>query len=317
MGDRLILALALLMVLLGDEKPPRDKFVYLPAVYNQKSIPGAQDETKGAYASEFAPGYIAHLNIRWDQAEPDPGKYVWDKTLDKGVIQFQERGALVVIGTRASPEWARLHPGNTCSQPMPSKYADYGRFVLALIERYQPFGVELWNEPDIKRGDLPADWWIMGCWDSGRDYADMLAVVYPMVKAKYPEVKVIAGALMLDNRTFTQLWLKGAARDFDWLSFHAYEYLSNQVDYSFPLEKIEYLQSLNHARPLYMSETAILEYKGVCNPTLAREKVNYIDVLEKYATVWGLSAWSWYTVGGNNWQCSDLAPGIPLEAWKP
>lgn len=316
MGVSQLVVMVALFFLLGDE-PERNERVYLPAAYNQQATRGAQDETKGAYAYEFNPGYIAHLNIRWDNAEPEPGDYSWDGQLDKGVKALKSRGALIVLGTRASPEWVRLNPGYTCSQPKPSNYDEYGRFILALIERYQPYGIELWNEPDIKPADLPADWWIMGCWDSGRDYADMLRVVYPMVKAQYPDVKVIAGALMLDKRKeFTELWLKGSARDFDWLSFHAYEYLSDKVDYGFPIEKIEYLQSMDVGKPLYMSETAILEYKSQCNPTLAREKVNYINVLKRYAAVWGLSAWSWYTIGGNNWMCSDLAPGLPLEAWQ-
>lgn len=311
----LIVLFLSLAVLLGDE-PERNERTYLPAVYNQQAIQGAQDETKGAYADYYNPDYIAHLPVRWDTTEPEPGVYTWDKQLDKGISEYHKGGALVVLGTRASPKWARLHPGNTCSQPMPSKYSDYGRFILALIERYQPYGVELWNEPDIKPADLPADWSIMGCWDSGRDYADMLRVVYPMVKAKYPDVTVIAGALMLDkHKEFTELWLAGKARDFDWLSFHAYEYLSNSVDYGFPIAKIEYLQSLD-AGQLYMSETAILAYDSTCNPTLAQTKAEYVNVLQKYAAVWGLSAWSWYTIGGNNWMCSDLAPGLPLEAWQ-
>jgi hypothetical protein len=312
------LLFAVLVFLTYTKEPERDQRIYLSAVLNQKAISGAQDETKGLYYQEYKPGYIAHLNTRWDTSEPEPGTYLWDKQLDKGVENLKQQKALVIIGTRASPKWARLHPTQTCSQPMPSKYADYGKFILAIINRYKPYGIELWNEPDIKPAYLPKDWWIMGCWDSGRDYADMLRVVYPMVKEKYPNVTVIAGALMLNgHKVFTELWLRGKAYDFDWLSFHAYTYLSDNVDYGFPIEKIEYLQNFDTGKALYMSETAILSWDSICNPTLEAEKVNYINVLKRYAADWGIAAWSWYTVGSNGWKCSDLAPGIPLEAWKP
>jgi hypothetical protein len=122
------------------------------------------------------------------------------------------------------------------------------------VARYHqpPYNVkywEIWNEPDVaySAGSPTTSF---GCWGNayddyfgGGDYAEVLKVVYPYMKAADPEAQVMIGGLLLDcdnrpesnyceavgNSTKPPKYLEGilmngAGNYFDGIAFHAYDY---------------------------------------------------------------------------------------------
>lgn len=272
---------------------------------------GSQDESR-VYADYYPNGSTVHLHIRWDKAEGERGKYVVDSALKKEVDRHKAKGDWIIIGTRTSPKWARVYPEKMCSQPKAGFYDEYGGFLQWVIETYKPDAVEVWNEPDAKPADVLNEYWQFGCWDSGGRYAEMLKVVYPMIRGR---VVVIAGALAyLDGGKWANEFLAGDVENFDWLSFHAYPYWGmGQEDLAW--EKLEKLWARTQ-KPMFLSETSLLDSTLKCGSVFQGEKAKYVRHVGENAYGWGLVGWTWYSIGGNNWKCSDLHPGEAYEVWK-
>jgi hypothetical protein len=88
-------------------------------------------------------------------------------------------------------------------------FIGFAQFVAEAVERYSqpPYDVrywEIWNEPDVGLGVIPAQSGF-GCWGDPDDpyfgggyYAEMLKVVYPVIKQVNPEIIVLIGGLLLD-----------------------------------------------------------------------------------------------------------------------
>lgn len=297
-------------------EPVRKYRIHLAMTIIQRPLVGAQDETHGAYLSVFPEDSVAHYSIRWDKGEPEPGQYVWESGLGEVISRAYREKVKVIIGTRASPEWARLKPDWTCSQPKTTAYDDYARWVNAIIDKYHPWGIEIWNEPDVGYNDVSQDWWIMGCFLSGSDYAQFVNTVIPIVKAHSPETKILIGALMLDGddqgrfaRSLTY------AKGYDYLSYHAYVYAGTGRD-DVILEKADLLRSMIvPTPPLFVTETSMLDYGDKCSPAFEQLKDEYAAHARAGLGPWGLSGALWYTIGGNGWKCSDLLPGIGYDYW--
>src|SRR5207245_5178066 len=133
------------------------------------------------------------------------------------------------------PSWACVRDNGPLNDNMGP---DVAEFMGALVARYSqaPYNVhywELWNEPDAAGG--PNNQWGWGMHPD--KYAQMLAAVYPAMKAADPNVVVMSGGLAFDN-WFTQggpfnpdflpdLLTDGGAQHIDALAFHYYKNNAN------------------------------------------------------------------------------------------
>jgi len=313
---RLLVTILFILTLRITAPPPRPTYFFLPVVVVQDNVPpirGAQDETKTLYNLIPSDSFY-HINIRWDQVEKDKGTYKWDSATDQAVQGAKDNGLKVIIGTRASPKWARKYPDKVCSQPKGGNYDEYAGFVYEIVKRYHPWGVEVWNEPDAKPDVVPDDLWHFGCFDSGKAYAEVTAYVYPFAKRADPGVKVIGGALAMADDKWLDQWLTApySAWHQDIISYHAYSYWkgNNEDIAKAHANKIRKYGDFE----LIVTETSLLDSTGKCSSEFEDAKAVHAQYVNKNIDNWKLYGAIWYTVGGNNWRCSDLT-GQSFDEW--
>jgi hypothetical protein len=181
------------------------------------------------------------IPVMWNSAEPErldpPKEYNWT-AIDRALSAARtDNGNLQIIGTIThAPEWAA--PG--IKAPIYDEMLpDFVQFVQAVVERYNGDGIndalgspvvtywEFYNEPDA--GERPGD---LRWGESGDKYAEMLAAVYPAVKAANPQVKVVFGGIAYDwfqdqGGPFVREFLDdvlaaGGGQYFDIMNFHSY-----------------------------------------------------------------------------------------------
>ena len=162
---------------------------------------------------------IAKLSIRWDR--PHPGPFIWGRIeLEEGKYSWREADTYVQaiqnlnFATLATiwpfAEWDQTNWGPAGTSPLifenelgkgrrkPYNMDGYGRFVSALVERYDGDGkddmpglkypVKYWeasNEPSMQGGELT---FFEG---SSENYLEILKATYQAVKEADPEAKVL------------------------------------------------------------------------------------------------------------------------------
>ena len=168
----------------------------------------------------------------WAYYEPRPGHFEWGHP-DLVIEHANRQGLTVIARLGFVPEWAR--PAESTPLLLPEEnYEDFGRYAAAFVERYADTVdyVIIWNEPNLSLewGYRPVD---------PESYAEMLRVVYPMIKEANPNVQVLGGALAptlappgsewgMDDLVYLQrMYDAGAADYFDILSVHAYGWYSD------------------------------------------------------------------------------------------
>ena len=126
----------------------------------------------------------------WAYAQPRSA-YGFDWSgFDLVIDQAHARGLHVIARLDIVPQWARP-PSSSDRLLQPHRYTAYRDYVVAFVTRYQHRGVShiiIWNEPNLR-----FEWG--GRTPDPHAYAQLLATVYPAVKAAAPSVTVIAGAL--------------------------------------------------------------------------------------------------------------------------
>ncbi len=229
--------------------------LYLPAVnrragsscsYNAApSIFGVQ--MYGATGSS-SPYYSARVDsgadwvrvpIAWSDVEPTnraPAQFRW-ATADQAVNAATEDCKALIVTLRTAPDWAATFPESRIDK---TSLAEFAEFVAAVVERYDGDGIsdapgspvvtywEIYNEPDSSVNIIDYEGW----GEYGAQYAQMLAAVYPAVKAANPDASVLLGGLAYDNfydkggnfiRSFLDDVLKaGGGAYFDVMNIHAY-----------------------------------------------------------------------------------------------
>jgi hypothetical protein len=298
--------------------------------------------------------------VSWAEVEPVEGQRNWDALagLDAQLQSAASLGLRVVLTVDDTPEWAHASDV-TCGPVLPEKLPALAAFLHDLVQRYSvdPYLVhtwELWSEPDIA-GEA-------GCWGDSTDpyfgggnYAAMLAVVYPQIKAADPEAQVLVGGLRLEcdpidppggkdcsSSNFLEGILHaGGGAFFDGVSFHAsdgfavydlpwgtvYQY-SNYNWHSYwstsgpvVIAKTNFIRDLLAefsvtGKALYNTQSAILCTSCEDVPAFEIAKASY--VAQVYATAMSLNLESnqWESLFG--WQNSGLMSRnlTPLLAYK-
>jgi hypothetical protein len=259
--------------------------------------------------------------ISWDKIEPTRTltttlpTYLWDTVDDDAFVQATGRDMQVIATVKYTPVWARQVANSVCGPIAPDKFDEFAQFLDSLVKRYSvpPYNIKYWelgNEPDVAVSTTLTNY---GCWgDSadlqyfgGDDYAEMLKVAYPAIKAADPEAQVLIGGLLLDcdptvnssctsGKFFDGILANGGAPYFDIVSFHAYPFFhiplnpiyTNRVhDLDHPnwihrpgrgiiFGKADFLRERMAAysidKPLLLTETALVcpaEWANGCSPS--------------------------------------------------
>lgn len=274
--------------------------LYLPVVvnnYRKKPIAGVElFGSNWEKLGQYYDGDILKVSIQWDDVEHIRGVYYWD-------IPDSKIGSVdkLMLGFRGAPQWA--NGGQLmCKLPLPIYYQDYINFVIAGIERYQPDYVEIWNEPDALHND-PYLSYYYGCIGKeryhGEQYGYFFNVVYAQVKAQYPDVIILGGALMNVNWPFVDGFLDVVGDGIDGISFHIYTRCN--ADYiSYADLQIETIDQKTD-KPIYLSETSLIYNE----PSEKCENLQADYFRQKHDDV-RIETFVWFTLGKSGWMNSDL-----------
>jgi len=141
--------------------------------------------------------------IEWDEIEPnaptgDVPQYNWS-WYDARLSQIGATGLGTIVAIGEIPSWAGEFP---CSPIHPDRLDEFIRFLTDIVNRYKspPYNVKIWeviNEPDSTWNFTSSGG--IGCWGyHGDDYANMLSLAYPAIKAADPEAVVVQGGIAYD-----------------------------------------------------------------------------------------------------------------------
>jgi hypothetical protein len=201
---------------------------------------GASDRNSKYYAAleESGASWI-RTPVGWELVEPNnvsPEQYNWNQA--DQIIKAALEGCFNLVVTLAtSPAWASTSAEGPIDKVELSEFTQY---VGALVERYDGdyfndapgspvvYYWEFYNEPD-KASTVPL---FDGWGNHGAKYQQMLAAVYPVVKAANPDAQVVFGGIAYDNfqedgGPFVLAFLDdvlqaGAGAYFDIMNFHFY-----------------------------------------------------------------------------------------------
>jgi hypothetical protein len=284
--------------------------VYLPLVARDVLDPCIGAQIEGAVASVqqwVVPGRGYQLSISWKDFPARSDVY------DDNARRLQ--GCPLMLTVKCVPPACRLWPEWVSSPPAISAYPALVDFCKLLIDRYHPARLELFNEPNVYSREAEDYQELFGAWIgpgeaphiAGARYGAMLQTVYWPVKAYDPTVMIVAGALMRNEHALSFLdGMRGAPADC--VSCHFYMRLE-----SADFRKLgDYLAELrvHTSLPLAISETSILDEEDT--PALEQRQYDWLLYLSEVRAQLGLRFVNWYTLAGNDWLCSDLAPG---KAW--
>lgn len=176
--------------------------------------------------------------ITWGSAEPTdatPIVYRWSY-IDNVLSPASHSSYNMIVTINGSPSWAATHPRGPIDKAPLSRFA---AFAAALVERYDGDGIddapgspiveywEIYNEPDADNLGWDRRWG-----KYGKEYAAMLAAIYPAMKTANPNAKVLLGGIAYDwfeedggpfvRRFLDDVLANGGGDFFDVMNFHQY-----------------------------------------------------------------------------------------------
>lgn len=227
----LAVAIALLVSACGGSLAPRTGAPLRLGVNSDITwgIPRGQVSREVALIRRSQVGWV-RLTVDLSDAEAEGAGVInraYLRQIDFAVISARRAGADVLLELDRTPHWATADPRlrRTATGWRWNPYwryrsaGDYARIVSDMVRHYARLGVshyELWNEPNFPR-----------FWPSGVDaaqYARLLKVTYPAVKAADRHATVVMGGLSnKDSYAYLQaLYAAGARGSYDVANFHVY-----------------------------------------------------------------------------------------------
>jgi hypothetical protein len=285
----------------GAGQPPAEidgpaSAVYLPFITNNADFSlgtplfGVQLYNNSGSNSPYHPYLLGsgaswlRIDISWNSIEPvstTPPSYNWNSADNALAAARADLGGLAIIATiNNAPPWALANPGASNGPIRQDRLSNFAQFVGALVERYDGDGVadaphsprvlhwEFYNEPDAGTvSGYHARWGHFGA-----AYAQMLAAVYPAVKAANPHAQVVLGGVAYDwfeedggpfvRHFMDDVLAAGGGPYFDVMNFHYYPGFSpNWTTTQGPglLEKTEFMRALLQGygldKPMMITET--------------------------------------------------------------
>jgi hypothetical protein len=331
-----------------------DITTFLPIIFNRYdnviSPIGVQMYGSTHASSPYHSGLIAsgtswvRVQVNWSSIEPNRTSpsptYFWGSADTAFAAALPENGGLNILGTiRYLPNWAAPAP----EEPIyPDRYDEFAEFVAALVERYDGDGIndapgspvitywELFNEPDR-----------FNFWGrSGKEFADLLKVVYPAVKSANPNAQLVFPGIAYDffedqNGPFTRSFLtdvlnNGGGNYFDVMNFHSYPiFFPNWTTNKGPglLEKGQHIQNVlagyNLTKPIVVTETG-WHSNNVPSTIPGSPEIQAKYVIQLMTQGYALDAkiiiwWMYYDVGGGyqyeNGLVTNSTPPVAKQAY--
>jgi GH35 family endo-1,4-beta-xylanase len=240
--------------------------------------------------------------IAWESIEPQdvsPVGYNWTAA-DSAIDTARSGGYNLIITVNRNPAWASSFlQGPIDKVPL----TQFTTFVSALVERYDGDGVndapgspkveywEFYNEPDA--GFLHND----HRWGHyGQEYAQMLAAVYPAVKAANPNAKVLIGGIAYDwfedqNGPFVREFIddvleNGGGQYFDIMNFHQYPpFAANWGSANGPglVEKTQAVRAklaeYGLEKPIMITESGMHSNNAATSPMTPELQARYVTMI--------------------------------------
>jgi len=277
--------------------------IYTPFIGGQqrtrKSNVGVEIESSAATLDKYYNPYTRlKVSVRWSEVEAQRGQYDWS-TLDSKLGNYHADW----ITVKTTPEWA-LDDEPMCKLPGGKHWADFHRFVQAVIDRYQPGYIEIWNEPNVTESPFPAQF---GCVGDAPLYGEFVEKLYGNVTG----AKIIIGAVSSIDDDYIAAMLVEAKGKFDGISFHCYEYFYNGISDTCR-DQYRRLAKMTD-KPVYLSETAVIYREGKVSDYYDAQ-IKHYQRLKELPTLW-----FWYTLGYNAWpspiSTDMIGPDGPRHIW--
>lgn len=282
--------------------------------------------------------------VAWSNVEPtnvSPEMYRWS-SFDASAKAAGVQGLKMIGCYFYAPDWAAEYYNGPINE---QNYDDFAEFIGALVERYDGDGQddapgspvidywELYNEPDAGNGDqrLGSSYW----GHFGAEYAHMLSVAYPVIKAANGNAQVMFGGVAHDwfeedggpfvREFIDDVLAAGGGQYFDIMSFHAYPAFWATWAAQGPglLEKTEYIRNKLHEydldKPIILTEAGWHSNDAPVHPGSPEIQARY--VVELYtqsmaAQVEVMIWWTLYDLGGYHWDNGLVTQeGIPKPSY--
>jgi hypothetical protein len=195
----------------------------------------APDSVRDAEAARMAKSGVESERVafEWLRAQPTRGAPFNHAKTDRAVKNAVAHGIDVLPVVILAPTWARQYP-NVAHSP-PKSFADYTRYLRALIARYGPDGSfwlenpllakrpirqwQIWNEPHLQY-----QWSIPTGVDYAPGYGKLLRASYKAIKAADPGAKVVLGGISNESwKYLDHMYAKGGIKGaFDVAALHPY-----------------------------------------------------------------------------------------------
>jgi len=138
-----------------------------------------------AQARQAGVGWM-RIDFLWHLIEPSQGRLQWSRY--DSVTQAARANGIALLGILDyTAPWASRDPAARDDKQPPRDPASFVRYATQTVERYRDTVTawQVWNEPDH-----PSFWK-----GSAEEYARLLALVYPAIKAANPAAQVVVGGL--------------------------------------------------------------------------------------------------------------------------
>lgn len=188
---------------------------------------------------------IRWASLDWSDVETVAGALAWPTYADQQLAAISADGMAIDLIVRTVPWWARVSEHRyitdtrKCGPPATEYYTAFATFLGNVINHYAPptYTVayyEVFNEPEITTLPDPNNAGYVGCFDTGKSYAEFLKTAYTIVKASHPDVNIVNGGFTHPPNT---LWeqdfvVNGGAGATDVFMYHLYEYAASNGTYS-------------------------------------------------------------------------------------
>jgi polysaccharide biosynthesis protein PslG len=155
-----------------------------------------QDRNRVMQISKNANVNWLRQQVRWMDLHDRSGAIYWGE-LDDIVRDANASGINLLLSVVAAPSWATDNGSN--GMPSRANFSTFADFMGQMAARYRGRvqAYQIWNEQNRaceNGGDCARDGGVGGRAASADYYVDMLAAVYPVIKANDPMAIVVSGA---------------------------------------------------------------------------------------------------------------------------
>lgn len=283
-------------------------------------ILGAQFEgALGTRDRWLVPNRVYHFNLRWDEIEEQEGVHHYTEWMFDNIARLDAAlghdNYRLIIGVKCCPTFYSIPPHARNSPPAPQYYDNFARFCESVCQVFNPWGIELWNEPEFSVLESAKNAEYYGGFGlDGAAYGQMVHTIYYALKGK---CSIIAGASFgLVNADRALQFLQDAVMAgmvSDYYSWHAYwkysDIIYGQRDYYQALWYADKAHEIYHV-PQIISETSIR--RDTHRPELEAHRQSQADLLQfylKYMPGSPIESVLWYALADNMWEHTDMVNG--------